>query len=464
MNPLFLLHGNDPALKCLWTNSLIRHGTHLPKSLSKDTVIIQWDNETRVSAEYKVLNSAHFTEKAADKEFMIKSLNHQGIHVQTPSSQNIYLQVFLVPVFHLRVLALYRCSLHTENILYPQSEVNFDLRNRQHRLISRYAIRAIYALGLDYGVVKVGLISARKCTVLDVIPTPKLDHNMRELFSKAICLYHGELIEERKRTNEALLGLDVEFLLRNDKGKITFASNFFNRRGKVGCDSVVNGNKWIFPIAELRPNPSKIPKQLTINIFKLMHFAQEQINDPSIEWLAGGMPVKGLPLGGHIHMSQIWLNSFLLRALDNYLTLPIMLLEDRTSLLRRPKYGFLGDFRTQTHGGFEYRSLPSWIVSPKITKGVLTLTRLIANHYWDLKSRPLNDETIQVHFYNGNKEELYPYVEKIWSELEGLDSYASYSKDLQSFKKQLFEKRSWDEQLDIRTSWRVPPFDTLPYK
>ncbi|NDI34506.1 putative amidoligase domain-containing protein [Chengkuizengella sediminis] len=464
MNQLFLLHGNDPAFKGLWNNSLFRHGTQLPDSLSKDTVIIQWGNETQVSDEYKVLNPAHFTEKAKDKELIIKILNRQGIHVQTPFSQNVYLQVFLVPVFHLKVLTLYRCSLHTENVLYPQSEVSFDLRNRQHRLISRYAIRAIYALGLDYGVVKVGLISARKCTILDMDPTPKLDRNVGELFSKAIRSYHGELIEERRRTKKALLGLDVEFLLRNDKGKITFASNFLKRRGKVGCDSVVNGNKWIFPIAELRPSPSKIPKQLTNNIIELMHIAQRQINDPSIEWLAGGMPVKGLPLGGHIHMSQIWLNSFLLRVLDNYLTLPIMMLEDRTSLLRRPKYGFLGDFRTQIHGGFEYRSLPSWIVTPSITKGVLTLTRLITDHYWNLKSRPLNDETVQTHFYNGNKEPLYPYVKEIWSELEGLDSYATYSKDLQAFKKQLFEKRSWNEQLDIRTSWRIPPFDTLPKK
>ena len=70
-------------------------------------------------------------------------------------------------------------------------------------------------------------------------------------------------------------------------------------------------------------------------------------------------------------MSRIWLTSRLLRVLDNYLALPFILIEDQNTKLRRPRYGFLGDFRRKTHGGFEYRTLPSWIVSPRITKGVI---------------------------------------------------------------------------------------------
>ncbi|MDP5273966.1 putative amidoligase domain-containing protein [Chengkuizengella axinellae] len=463
MNDLFLLHGNDPALKVLWYNSLLPHGTELPHNASEDTVIIQWGSDVHVPKGSKVLNPSGLTKRALDKEWTMKTLKHQGVHVQTPFSQPAYLQVYLVPVFHLNILALYQCSLHTEKVHYPHKLVNLDVRNRQHRLISRYAMRAIYALGLDFGVVKVGVISARRCTILDVNPNPEMDRVNAKLFAGAIHTYHKELIEERKRTKVPVIGTDLEFLLRNAKGKVTFASKFFGRKGQVGCDSVVNGNKWIFPIAELRPSPSKEPIQIINNIYKLMQYAEKQINDAKIEWVAGGMPVKGLPLGGHIHISGIWLNSFLLRAFDNYLTLPLMMIEDQTSLLRRPKYGFLGDFRIQVYG-FEYRTPPSWIVSPAIANGVLTLARLIVDHYWILNEKPLADEMNQFHFYQGNKESLYPYVKKLWNELEKLESYSFYREHLIPLKKRIFRMKPWNEQKDIRKVWKIPPFENLSKK
>lgn len=101
------------------------------------------------------------------------------------------------------------------------------------------------------------------------------------------------------------------------------------------------------------------------------------------------MPQPGFPLGGHLHFSGVSLNGALLRALDNYLALPLALLEDKRATRRRPHYGNLGDFRRQSYGGFEYRTLPSFLISPQLAKGVIGMAFLIASQYPRLQRRPL---------------------------------------------------------------------------
>jgi hypothetical protein len=189
-----------------------------------------------------------------------------------------------------------------------------------------------------------------------------------------------------------------------------------------------------------------------------MHLASRKITDSSLEWLAGGMPVKGFPLGGHLHFSGVWLNNELLRVLDNYLALPLVLIEDITTANRKPKYGFLGDFRKQRHGGFEYRGLPSWLVSPKVTRGVFAIAKIIATDYRLLPARPLEDPAVQVAYYTSDKELIRPLLPALWNDMARLPSYRKHEAAMLTLKKMLLRMQSWDEQHDIRRNWQIGPF------
>src|SRR5699024_1475230 len=153
--------------------------------------------------------------------------------------------------------------------------------------------------------------------------------------------------------------------------------------------------------------------------------------------------------------SGVPLNFKLLRALDHYLALPLVLIEDPQGVKRRPKYGYLGDFRTQFHGGFEYRTLPSWLISPTVTKGVLAAAKLIAAHYPVLKSGYLQRHTVQKAYYEGDKEALRSIVQDLLVELKGLKGYQQYRNYLDPFFQMVLSGKKWNESKDIRLVWKI---------
>jgi hypothetical protein len=290
----------------------------------------------------------------------------------------------------------------------------------------------------------------------------------------------------------------------NPAGKVVAASRYLERDGEAGCDAiVVRGRPVITPLAELRPRPSRSPRQLAANLRRALRLAAARIGDASLTWLAGGMPLRGFPLGGHVHFSGVWLNSHLLRALDNYLALPLLLIEAETARQRRPRYGFLGDFRRQPHGGFEYRTLPSWIVTPQVAVGVLSLARVIADGYRELPvggiggdgahvdnqpgvgrypdsafdtsdsasaigasfhptpipARPLDDIRLLEAYYSADKTALQPVVAELWRRLERLPAYAEFAADLEPLRARTLRMETWSETDDLRRAWKIPPFD-----
>ena len=154
--------------------------------------------------------------------------------------------------------------------------------------------------------------------VIDVTPIPKLNQSLAGKYAHAFEQYMKRY--KNLAPKPVMLGADPEFALRNKgTGKMVLASQFFGRKGPVGCDQIwLRGDQTRkqLPLAELRPEPALDPRQLTLNLYKTMLTAEKKINNPSIEWLAGGMPMKGYPIGGHIHFSQTTVNSLFLRALD----------------------------------------------------------------------------------------------------------------------------------------------------
>lgn len=390
----------------------------------------------------------------------------------TGGTRHRWTREFVVPVFHLQALTLYerrQPTLYMAGSAYSSAaggagelaELGTEQPTYHGARAMREAVKAVYALGLDYAVVRIGVRSDGALAVLGLDPVPRLDPRLAELFAEAIRRFDVDIVRKRSEPvkHTAMLGADPEFVLRNARGKIAFASNYADKDGPFGCDAIVlRSFRKIYPLAELRPRPSTEVRQLVVNLHRTMQLAARRIADDSLEWLAGGMPVRGFPLGGHIHFSGVPLTSELLRALDNYVALPLVLIEDGTTGNRKPKYGFLGDFRRQRHGGFEYRVLPSWMVSPVVARGVLALAKLVSEHYRLLRRRPLDEPEVARAYYSGDKARIRPLLLKLWRDLERLDDYGRHEKYLIPLRRRLMLMQPWNEQQDIRPRWKVPPF------
>ncbi|WNR42301.1 putative amidoligase domain-containing protein [Paenibacillus roseipurpureus] len=477
----FFLHGQEQEVIALTERIQIPSGTRLPEDWQGQRVI-HWgtshDDVPNVPClqPVKAIRLAQNRRKREETLALhgIKTVSSHAAKTHGKADVQTFIRKYKVAVFHLQTLLVYEkkmTHLLTEQSLQQQrqlqgtaayAEVQPSQMSFHVRRASREAVKAIYALGLDYGLVTIGITRAGHTLVLDVEPVPRLNNRLIQLFAQAIDLYDQSLEKELGRQEHAMLGCDPEFLLVNPQGKVVFADRFLTRDGAVGCDAIVlSGHRVILPLAELRPQPAVEPLQLMRNLRVTMGLAARKISDASLAWLAGGMPVRGYPLGGHLHFSRCWLNSHLLRALDTYLALPLILIEDLSTCDRRPRYGFLGDYRKKSHGGFEYRTLPSWIATPELTEGVFTLASLIVNNYWRLPRQPLQEHDVQAAYYRGEKHKLLSIVHSLWRDLEQLRGYELHQNVLDRLKSQLLSMTSWKETVDIRIAWRMTKVEPL---
>lgn len=325
--------------------------------------------------------------------------------------------------------------------------------------LARLAVRAVYASGLDFATVIVRQDGVGKAVIEGLDGAPDPAGNAWRLWQPALVAMAAEDERRRAGTDRVVLGMDPEFVLLNKEGKVVPASRYFPRSGEVGFDrATVPGRANVHPLAELRPAPSAEPERLIRSLRRTMWIAARRIDDPGLRWIAGGMPVKGLPLGGHIHFSGVGLNSALVRALDNYLALPLLLLEDESATVRRKRYGKPGDTRVKDHGGFEYRTLPSVLVSPRITKGAVALAKLIAENYEQLPERPLDDPRLLAAFVAGDKPRLARVARKLWQSVAKLPDYPAWARYLDPLLEWLEAGITWQRETDFRKAWRIPPF------
>ncbi len=393
-----------------------------------------------------VWNDASYVQRLSQHERMRRLLALHGIdydpnltRTRTPDSKGVWSRPY--DKLMLKVLVSDMRVLRIEPIRSlgdtgsPQSHAFLQR-------IGRYAVRVVYATGLDQAEVIIRCDSRRQATVLRIRATA---HSVRP--------------EQQAEDASFLLGMDPEFVIVNAQGKLVPASRFLDFDGSVGYDTAtIKGRPDLHPLAELRPAPSAEPDELVRNLRKTMWQAAARITDPSLRWVAGGMPVRGMPLGGHIHFSGVPLRASLVRALDNYMAMPLLLLEHPSGIDRRRKYGQLGDIRLKAYGGFEYRTLPSLLNSPTLTKGALAMAKLIALHSSRLTKRYLDQERYASAYYQGDKQALLEPVERVWQELVRLPGYGDYAAELSRVKQWIDNRRVWEETVDFRVYWRIPPY------
>lgn len=378
-----------------------------------------------------------------------------NMHRKEAGDRTGYIRRFVVRIFHLKAIDVVRIGPEGQAVIHRDGE--WDRESKLWRRLERTAVRTLYALGLDMGEVKIAAGEEGRFTVYSVsaVPDTSLEGTIKKY---ALAMY--EALKEWRTFDESeprfLIGMDPEFLLFDRiKQRIIPASRFLSPAGEAGCDAIRYQGRRLFPLVELRPSPGKAPREIITHLLHAFRKAGDNIGDQSLLWQAGAMPQRGLPLGGHIHFSGLPLSSNFLRTLDNYLALPVAVVEASSGRNRRPKYGFLGDFRLQHHGGFEYRTLPSFLVSPLVTKGVVALARLIVDHHDALTARPLDDHDMISAFYSGDKDRLRVVLPQLIQDITSLDGYSAYANYLDPFLEAVASGRTWDESKDIRKRWKM---------
>lgn len=325
------------------------------------------------------------------------------------------------------------------------------LRENDSMKVAQMARRALILLGLDILMVEIVLTSKRNWKIAGFNLSPHLRE--RDIGRLADRLRALSFQDER----EVKLGADPEFMLVNSRnGRMVAASEFFPKEGTVGCDAIRVPNRQQRPIAEIRPRPDRDPQNLIINIRDALRSASRMAPYQNIKWVAGSQPFPGYSIGGHIHFSNISLNSGLLRALDNYLGLPVFLIENQaTAVRRRRRYGRLSDYRKKSHGGFEYRTPGSWLVSRDIATAVLCLAKVVVSRYNELNSNYLNNDQAQLAFYQGRQEYFREVFPQLWQEIEALDLAQKYSEEMSVIPCMVKDGILWDEKKDLRRTWKV---------
>ncbi|HEX7056405.1 MAG TPA: hypothetical protein VF260_04310 [Bacilli bacterium] len=465
---VFVLHNFGKQAMLLTGELQVPHGTALFAS-GKNDVVIPWHCASHIPERVRTLNHPQAVKRCRDKQAMRDMLAASGIAVAAAGRRDAcrFYRTYVVPVFFPDALAVLKVpNTHGAAVLFAPGKrvwlpealrvAEDGGRAPEAKKAARQAVRAVRALDLDFANVVVLANGSRPPEVLDVEPNPVVDRKLASLYAQAIHRFAGQSRPSACGESQVVLGADPEFALISRTGELVAASRFLPLTGRIGCDAAARSDGTIhYPLAELRPRPAADPDRLVAEIRKLLQLAQERISAAHVRWLAGGMPVEYVRLGGHIHFGGIWPNPFLIRALDNYLALSLAAIEDERTARRRPRYGGLGDVRRQFHGGFEYRTLPSWLISPQIAAAVLHLAQIIAGNFGQLTQSPLSDPRTRHAYYRGDAKIIGNIARKLWRELSGLPAYQEKRERLEPLGQMILAGEKWDEQTDIRKAWGI---------
>jgi hypothetical protein len=394
----------------------------------------------------RVINSPQSQMNCIDRETMIKILSWNNIACKR-NSRVLISRYYEILVFDISIISI------KQKIPNRSTKAVSYIKQKACEKAAELSKKAVYHLGLDYAMVKIALTANKQYIVLNVDPSPSVRSiDLRKLMVKIV---NSQNEDEVVHGRDVKLGADPEFMLSR-KHRMIPASIYFPHHGKVGCDNIRTRDRQQHPIGELRPAPSISPLKLTENLNSALHTAVNMAPSRHLRWIAGSRPFKGYPIGGHIHFSNIKLNFAVLRALDNFLAIPVLMLENsNTAALRRKKYGALADFRVKKYGGFEYRTLSSWLVSLEITRAVLCLAKIIATQYLELNQNYLNTLQAQQAFYKGDKEYFKAKFVDLWSAICQTDLYNQYTDELQVIQDMINSGESWNEKDDFRKAWSL---------
>ncbi len=427
--------------------------------------IIRFGDATGSDDNALVLNRAS---ALATPDLTAKAQEHwraSSLRYHKPENRVTFYKRYRVQVFDCTAIYMQRVEIGSRRVRVIRPNLS-----RETRRVSELAWRALYTAGLDIGAVDIGLSSSGKLYVLSINPCPRFNRAIGAAYARHITAWmqrmegrgaagplRSLLNPQENECPQYLLGADPEFTLRDARtGRMVFASDYFPMQGVIGCDARrVRLGRSGYPLAEVRPAPTQCPLELYESIRDLLLMAHRKVPRRYIQWRAGTLPFSQLPVGGHIHFSMLPTNHFL-RALDNSLAVVFLMLENPGAARRRRRsYGWLGDYRLKKHGGFEYRAIPSWLVSPVFARGALCLAKVIGCdwHRWryDFFLRP----EAQVAFKRADQDYFRVELAKVLVAIRSLPSYSKYFQEIEALLNYVEQGRRWTTATDIRRSWRL---------
>ena len=264
---------------------------------------------------------------------------------------------------------------------------------------------------------------------------------------------------------EFKLGADPELGIAIN-GRIVRASSLVqtwrsgrNEFGLDGCTSV----------AEIRPAPAIEPADVVANIKRCLEIGATHLwpTQPRLRFKAGSMAANW-PIGGHIHVGcgSITecrsLQGPLSLVFDAFLAPITLLLEDPREAVRRRThggYGRLGDHREQ-NWGMEYRTPGSWITSPAIAMGILSMVRILTHNFFEhgmsaeviISSAPDAQK-----FAQRDVEYFMSKLPNIHTSVQNMSLYQRYGKEVEFLFALIDNNCSWFPSQHMLPAWGLVP-------
>lgn len=266
-----------------------------------------------------------------------------------------------------------------------------------------------------------------------------------------------------------MLGCDPEFTIEQN-GRLVRASTALGQMDNITHEDWGPSIGDDCGSLELRPPPTEKSREMITRIRGMLVDLNMQTNGMYVA--RAGSYYRGRPLGGHIHVSRDMLSPDIEKdsnMVTVYVALPMSLIEVPKEKFFREDYGYGRPFnyRYQPHG-VEFRTFPSWLVSPLWTRRVFDLTRQILED----KPKVLSDDfTKLITGWSGGlaryntisvrnesfravcgrvfEDTVIPY----WNRLMSEDRIMA--RLLGPWREMILRGRYWEPQHDMLTAWRV---------
>ncbi len=262
-------------------------------------IIINFSTEETAKGSYYTFNENLSVLNNDEKVENLLSSENINI-IKSTSHKYRWKTKYRVEIFDLQVLRVLARYSRNKNFVSIK-----NITSKSAKQVCDIAVNTLYTLGLDFGIVTVCIAENDKKFVQSINNGEKLTSRSLELWSKwlrkQMRLWSKEVKFIFQPTAESWqplkLGADPEFLLYDRfSRKWLIASDYFPKSGPVGTDArAIYYPRHGYPLAELRPNPAREPRQLVENLRRAMQTGIQYIPCHNVAWIAGSCPLKGFP-------------------------------------------------------------------------------------------------------------------------------------------------------------------------
>lgn len=267
---------------------------------------------------------------------------------------------------------------------------------------------------------------------------------------------------------QVTIGADPEFGLLS-RGALVHAENALT--GISAGDATELGPDGSGRPVEVRPAPSENPIQVVANIRQVLRRGANKFPDLyRFKWKAGSIACTD-PIGGHIHFGHPELKAStklcddITRLLNKTLTPIGVLIEDvEEARFRRlgTHYGSIEESPCRHQPwGFEYRVLASWLVSPRVAGGVLSIAKALVE---DIVNDPEFRKKVERLPAVNVAEVSYPdrlslavLMPAIVNLLRSSSQYKNYRTYIETILAMIAYQKDWGAKRDMKDTWDIKP-------